>query len=72
VVADFGGGQLCSDGGLILVAEMDRHVRVSERVAACFTDHRAPGRVQHKLQDLVAQRLYGLVQGCQGDSGLRT
>lgn len=63
VVADFRGGQLCSDGGLILVAEMDRHVRVSERVAACFTDHRAPGRVQHELQDLVAQRLYGLVQG---------
>lgn len=63
VVADFSGGQLTSDGGLILVAEVDRRCRISERVAACFTDHREPGRVQHELQDLVAQRLYGLVQG---------
>lgn len=63
VVADFSGGQISSDGGLILVAELDRHCRISERVAACFTDHREPGRVQHELQDLVAQRLYGLVQG---------
>jgi Transposase DDE domain group 1 len=63
VVADFSGGQLTSDGGLILVSEVDRRCRISERVAACFTDHREPGRVQHELQDLVAQRLYGLVQG---------
>lgn len=63
VIADFSGGQLSTDGGLILVAEMDRRCRITERVAACFTDHREPGRVQHELQDLVVQRLYGLVQG---------
>jgi hypothetical protein len=63
VVADFSGGQLSSDGGLILVAELDRHFRISERVAECFTDYRDPARVQHELQDLIAQRLYGLVQG---------
>jgi len=63
VVAAFRGGQLSSDGGLILIAEVDRRCRISERVAACFTDHREPGRVQHELPDLVAQRLYGLAQG---------
>lgn len=63
VVADFSGGQITSDGGLILVAEIDRRYRVSERVAACFADQREQGRVQHELADLVAQRLYGLVQG---------
>jgi hypothetical protein len=63
VVADFSGGQITSDGGLILVAEIDRRYQISERVAACFTDQREPGRVQHELSDLVAQRLYGLVQG---------
>jgi hypothetical protein len=63
VVADFNGGQLTSDGGLILVSEIDRRYRISERVAGCFTDYRAPARVQHELSDLVAQRLYGLVQG---------
>jgi hypothetical protein len=63
VVADFSGGQLTSDGGLILVAEVDRRHRISERVAECFEDYRDPARVQHELRDLVCQRLYGLVQG---------
>ena len=63
VVADFSGGQITSDGGLILVAEIDRRLQISERVAACFTDQRESARVQHELSDLVAQRLYGLVQG---------
>lgn len=63
VVADFSGGQITSEGGLILVAQIDRHYRISERVAECFEDQREPSRVQHEVQDLVAQRLYGLVQG---------
>lgn len=63
VVADFSGGQITSDGGLILIAQLDQHYRVSERLAGCFTDQRDAARVQHHLSDLIAQRLYGLVQG---------
>ena len=63
VVADFSGGQITSDGGLILVAQVDQHYRISERLAACFRDGRAVTRVQHQLSALIAQRLYGLVQG---------
>lgn len=63
VIADFSGGAITTDGGLVLVAAIDQRTRVSERVAACFSDQRQPHRVQHKMEDLVAQRLYGLVQG---------
>ena len=63
VVANFNGGQITSDGGLILVAQIDQRYRISQRVAACFEDQRDRSRVQHKLSDLIAQRLYGLVQG---------
>jgi hypothetical protein len=63
VLADFSGGQVTTDGGLILVAQIDQHYRISERLAACFSDGRDPTRVQHQLGDLIAQRLYGLVQG---------
>lgn len=38
VVADFSGGQITTDGGLILVAQVDRHYRISEQLAACFGD----------------------------------
>jgi Transposase DDE domain group 1 len=63
VVADFSGGQLTTDGGVILIAQVDAHYRLSERLASCFSDNRCESRVQHALKDLVAQRLYGLVQG---------
>ena len=63
VVADFSGGQLTTDGGLILIAQLDQHYRISERLAACFTDQRDPSRVKHPLREQLAQRLYGLVQG---------
>jgi Transposase DDE domain group 1 len=63
VVADFSGGQHSPDGGLPLIAAVDRAYRISEQFAACFSDQRDPNRIQHQLQDLIAQRLYGLVQG---------
>jgi hypothetical protein len=63
VVADFSGGQITTDGGVILIAQLDQYYRLSERVAACFSDGREASRVQHELKDIVAQRLYGLVQG---------
>ena len=63
LVADFSGGELTSDGGLLLIREIDNLYRISERLANCFTDHRESSRVQHDLRTLIGQRLYGLVQG---------
>ena len=63
VVVDFSGGQLITDGGLILIAQIDQHYRISERLAMCFHDQREPDRVRHPVNALLAQRLYGLVQG---------
>lgn len=63
VVADFSGGQITTDGGLILVAPINQRYRTSEQLAECFDDQREPTRVQHRLSELIVQRLYGLVQG---------
>lgn len=63
IVADFNGGHISPDGGLLLIQQVDQHYRISERIAACFTDHREASRVDHTIQEMVSQRLYGLVQG---------
>lgn len=63
VVADFKGGHISADGGLLLIEQVDHRYGISERIASCFTDHRDPTRVDHSIQEMVAQRLYGLVQG---------
>jgi hypothetical protein len=63
VIANFKGGTLTSDGGLVLVAELDKKRQITARFADCFSDHRHQGYVEHSLVDLVAQRIYGLIQG---------
>lgn len=63
IVTDFKGDVMTQDGGLILISEVDRQLGLSHRLSECFTDYRDQRYVEHSLKDLVAQRLYGLVQG---------
>jgi hypothetical protein len=60
---DFTGGRLSSDGGLPLLAQLDRRLRLTERVAACLRDPRLAVRIQHPLLDLVRQRVYQIAAG---------
>lgn len=63
IVAEFNGGDISSEGGLLLIQQIDQHYGISQRIAGCFTDHRDPSRVDHTIEEMVAQRLYGIVQG---------
>lgn len=63
VVASFDGGAITSDAGALLLRETDRILRMSERVAGCFTDHRDQTRVDHAIQTMVAQRIHGIALG---------
>ncbi len=63
LIADFDGGNIVSDGGVPLIAEVDRIFRVLERYADCFTDYRDPETSEHSVLDLVRQRIYGLCLG---------
>ncbi len=63
VVARFDGGTLTSDGGAVLLREVERTTRIVQQFTACFTDHRDPTRVEHSVASLVAQRVYGLALG---------
>ena len=63
VVARFDGGRMSSDGGAVLLREVDRIVGLTAKLASCFTDFRDPARVEHDLEALVAQRVYALAPG---------
>ena len=63
VEASFSGGDISSDGGLLLVREVDRRLGLSERVAKVLHDPRDPELITHPLKDLIRQRLYGIVHG---------
>jgi hypothetical protein len=63
VVASFDGGRISSDGGLLLLREVAQHTGLLERFAHCFTDYRDPRRIEHKVEELVTQRVLALAQG---------
>ena len=63
VEANFDGGDLSSDGGLMLLRRTDERIGLTRAVAAVFSDPRDPARITHRLRDLLAQRLYALCCG---------
>jgi hypothetical protein len=63
IEADFSGGDLSSDGGMLLLRQVDEHLGLSRAAAAAIPDPRDPERITHPLRDLLAQRLYGLCCG---------
>ncbi len=63
VVARFDAGHLSSDGGALLLREADRRLDLTRRVAECFADARQPGKVEHTVAEMVAQRVHGLALG---------
>lgn len=63
VVAEFNGGTITSDGGVLLLKEVEAKRKIVEQFAACFTDHRNPDLIEHTVEELVAQRIYGLALG---------
>jgi len=63
IEANFEGGDLSSDGGLLLLRRVDERIGLSRAAAAVLSDPRDPARITHSLRDLLAQRIYGLCCG---------
>jgi Transposase DDE domain group 1 len=63
VEVDFGGGHLSSDGGAVILRELEARTGLIKALASCFVDHRDPRYVEHSVESLVAQRLHGIVLG---------
>ena len=42
ITADFNGGRLTSDGGAVLLREVEKQLKLFQRLSDCFTDYRNP------------------------------
>jgi hypothetical protein len=63
IIGRFDGGQITSDGGGVLLREVDQRIGLLDRLARCFADYRNPKSIEHSVFELVAQRVYGLALG---------
>ncbi len=63
VVVEFEGEQSSSDGGGLLLREVDRRLGLTGRLSGCFADQRDPNRVEHSVAEMLRQRVYSLCLG---------
>ena len=63
LVAMFDQPHASSDGGAVLLKAAERRYGLIDGFARCLIDVRAPGKVRHTLEDLLAQRIFGLACG---------
>src|ERR1700690_2382796 len=63
VVVKFDGGLLSSDGGVLALREVERGLRVADRLAGCVVDPRAPDQITHSLADIIRFRLLMIAAG---------
>jgi hypothetical protein len=63
VQVTFDAGRLTSDGGVLVLAEIERRLGIAERLARCIEDPRAPERVQHGLAEMIRFRALLIAAG---------
>ena len=63
IEANFAGGDVSSDGGIVLLREADRRLGLIAALDAVLADPRNPDLITHRQADLLRQRIYGLALG---------
>ena len=63
VIANFDGGRITSDAGIVLMAELDNKLKITARFAKCFRDYRSSSYVDYSVPQLLAPRVYGIILG---------
>jgi hypothetical protein len=63
VEAAFDGGDIVSDGGVLLIRRVDQRIGLTKAISRVFDDGRRRASIKHSLGDLLAQRIYGLCCG---------
>jgi Transposase DDE domain group 1 len=63
VVARFDAARMSSDGGLLVLREVEQRVGIAHRLAACIRDPRMPERVRHGLDAIIRFRMLMIAAG---------
>jgi hypothetical protein len=63
VTAAFDGGLLTSDGGVLLLAQIERQLGLADRLAKCIEDPRDPAAVQHSIAEMIRYRALLIAAG---------
>lgn len=63
VTAAFDAGRVSTDGGALLLGELERRIGLVDRLAGCFVDHRRADLIEHTVDELLRQRIIAICLG---------
>jgi hypothetical protein len=63
VVAAFDGGRITSDGGVMLLGAVERHLGIADTLARLISDPRNPAFVTHGVDDILRARILAIACG---------
>ena len=63
IEADFDGGEVSSDAGLLFLREVENRIGITRKIADIIRDRRHPGYVKHQFLDLLKQRIFQIACG---------
>ncbi len=63
VIGKFDGGNISSDGGGILLREVEKRTGIARRLSECFRDFRDPELIEHTGESLIKQRVFAAALG---------
>lgn len=69
------GDRISSDGGLLLLREVDKNIGLVNSISSCITDNRDQRYVDHTINDMVTQRVFQIAAGyedCNDCNDLRS
>ena len=61
--ARFDGGALSSDGGVLLLREIERGLKFADTLAGCIEDKRVSSRTLHSQADMIRARMLAIACG---------
>ena len=63
LIARFDGGRLTSDGGVVVLREIEAGLGIAGLFASCLPDQRDPARVQHGYDEMIRARMLAIACG---------
>ena len=63
VEGGFNGGDITSDGGVMVLSQMDKQIKLTNHLSKVIVDSRVKKRCEHSLLSLLRQRIYGICLG---------
>lgn len=59
----FTGDQISSDGGLLLLGEVNRQLGLTSKISDCISDKRDSRYIDHTIEELITQRVFQIAAG---------